>query len=164
MRPSVLLVEDNPTDEMLVNRTIAKSEIDCEVHLARDGADACEILLGSKAGAFSLVILDINLPKLNGFEVLERIRACDRLAGLPVVMFSSSDEPRDLYRAARIGASSFVQKHVDFSLFESRLKLLLYYWLFVHQAYPSSVLQGYEQFETDRLMPEPRLLAAPILL
>jgi two-component system response regulator len=128
---TILVVEDNESDELLVLRGIRGSGLGCAVVVAHDGEEACDALFGSRTN-FSLVLLDLSLPKLNGLEVLERIREHHRTAHLPVVMFSSSDELDGIRRAIELGANSYVRKEVDFPLYEVRLKLLLYYWLAIH--------------------------------
>ena len=132
----VLLVEDNPDDEALTLRALKKNNILNEVVVARDGAEALDCLLGSngKAGRIRLdqlavVLLDLKLPKVNGLEVLRRLRADPRTRLLPVVVLTSSKEEKDLVGAYDSGANSYVQKPVEFSAFVEAARHLGLYWL-----------------------------------
>jgi len=132
-RPTVLLVENDPIEEMLARRAIEKSEIDCDVRVARDGCEACHILFDSGDPAPALILLELNIPKLNGFEVLSRIRGREDTKRLPVIIFSSSGEQLEVDKSFDLHANSYVQKHLDPEIYETRLKLLLYYWMAVNQ-------------------------------
>jgi len=132
----VLLVEDNPDDEALTLRALKKNNILNEVVVARDGAEALEYLLGSngKSGGIRLdqlavVLLDLKLPKVNGLEVLRRVRADPRTRRLPIVILTSSKEEKDLVSAYDSGANSYVQKPVEFSAFVEAARHLGLYWL-----------------------------------
>lgn len=132
----VLLVEDNPDDEALTLRALKKNNILNEVVVARDGAEALDLLLGAngKSGHLRLdqlavVLLDLKLPKIGGLEVLKRLRADPRTKRLPVVVLTSSKEERDLVGAYDSGANSYVQKPVEFAEFVRAAGHLGLYWL-----------------------------------
>ncbi|PYT36101.1 MAG: two-component system response regulator [Acidobacteria bacterium] len=132
----VLLVEDNPDDEALTLRALKKNNILNEVIVARDGAEALEYLLGTngKSGKIRLeqlavVLLDLKLPKVNGLEVLRRVRADPRTKLLPIVVLTSSKEEKDLVSAYDSGANSYVQKPVEFADFVRAAGHLGLYWL-----------------------------------
>lgn len=139
-RKLILLVEDNPDDEALTLRAFKNSNIANEVVVARDGAEAIEFLLGTTRGDScrlpELVLLDLNLPKVNGFEVLKRIRADSMTHTLPVVILTTSDEDRDLVESYKLGANSYVRKPVDFEDFRKAVKTLGMYWLVLNLAPP----------------------------
>lgn len=131
-KPIILLVEDNPDDEALTMRAIRKNKIDCEIVAAHDGEEAINYLLGdaSKLGQKpAFVLLDLKLPKLNGLQVLEKIRSDKSLRYLPVVIMTSSNEENDLSQSYRLGANSFVAKPVDYSDLVESIRLLAHYWL-----------------------------------
>lgn len=138
--PIILLVEDNPDDEVLTTRALRGSGVANDVVVARDGAEALDWLFGegSHAGrdtsqAPQVVLLDLKLPKLSGLEVLERIRGDARTRLLPVVLLTSSDEERDVTSGYSLGANSYVRKPVDFDKFVEAVKRLGLYWLVVNQ-------------------------------
>jgi len=137
----ILLVEDNPDDAALTMRALKSHNITNEVVVARDGVEALDYLLGPKAGpgilqSLAVVLLDLKLPKLNGLEVLQRIRADERTRLLPVVILTSSDEERDVIDGYRLGANSYVRKPVDFVEFTEAAKQLGLYWLLMNRAPP----------------------------
>ena len=136
----ILLVEDNPDDEALTLRALKNSNIANEVVVARDGAEAIDFLFGATRDEScrlpELVLLDLNLPKVNGFEVLKRIRADSRTHSLPVVVLTTSDEDRDLVESYKLGANSYVRKPVDFEDFRKAVKTLGMYWLVLNLAPP----------------------------
>jgi CheY-like chemotaxis protein len=131
----VLLVEDNPHDELLMLRALRKANTPADIDVVRDGQQAIDYLF--RNGEFSdrpsalpaLVLLDINLPKLSGLDVLKRLRDEPRTQLLPVVMFTSSDEEHDRLHSYRHGANSFVNKPLEFSDFTTWAKRLSSYWL-----------------------------------
>jgi CheY-like chemotaxis protein len=136
---TILLVEDNPDDVMFTLRAFEKNKIFNEVVVAADGEQALEYLLPpdeSKALRPALVLLDVNLPKVNGLEVLRRIRSNSRTAGLPVVVLTTSNEERDIVDSYRLGANSFVRKPVMFGEFVDATKVLGVYWLLVNEPAP----------------------------
>jgi two-component system response regulator len=139
----ILLVEDNPDDEALTLRAFKKNHIGNKVIVARDGAEALDYLFGS--GAYSgrdtgvmpaLTLLDLKLPKINGLEVLKRIRADERTKLLPVVILTSSKEEQDLVNGYRLGANSYIRKPVDFSQFVEAVRQLGLYWLVLNESPP----------------------------
>ena len=137
----ILLVEDNPDDVALTLRALKSHNITNDVVVAQDGAQALDLLFGATAPALggelpAVVLLDLKLPKVNGMEVLQRIRADDRTRLLPVVILTSSDEERDVIEGYSIGANSYVRKPVDFVEFTQAAKQLGLYWLLMNRAAP----------------------------
>ncbi|MBI2240918.1 MAG: response regulator [Magnetospirillum gryphiswaldense] len=133
---SILLVEDNPQDEMLILRALRKINLVNTIDVARDGQQALDYLFAEgefadRAGVPlpTVVLLDISLPRLSGLQVLERLRSDERTALLPVVMLTSSDESEDRLSSYRKGANSFVRKPLDFSEFAETVARLGVYWL-----------------------------------
>ena len=133
---TILLVEDNPDDVTLTIRALKKNHLLNEVIVARDGAEALDLLFGkgeSPPMDFpELILLDINLPKINGLEVLEKIRANERTSLLPVVVLTTSDEDRDRMESYRLGANSYISKPVEFEEFSTAVKQLGIYWLAIN--------------------------------
>ena len=136
----ILLVEDNPQDEMLILRALRKAHLANPIEVARDGQQALDYLFNQadwhRPEGRSLpvvVLLDIGLPKLSGLEVLARIRANQRTVLLPVVILTSSDEERDRLQCYRGGANSFVRKPLDYNEFAETVTRLGIYWLAVNQ-------------------------------
>lgn len=139
----ILLVEDNPRDEALTLRALKKGNILNDIVVARDGVEALDYIFGQ--GKYSgrdvsdrpqLVLLDLKLPKMDGFEVLGEIRNDDRTRHQPVVVFTSSDEEADLVRSYDLGANSYVRKPVDFDQFLEATKQLGLYWLLTNMVAP----------------------------
>jgi len=137
----ILLVEDNPRDEALTLRALKKSNIVNDVVVTRDGVEALDYLLCTGAYADrettlmpQLVLLDLKLPKVNGLEVLRKIRAEERTRRLPVVVFTSSSEEEDMIKSYDLGANSYVRKPVDFEQFLEATKQLGLYWLVLNEA------------------------------
>ena len=133
---SILLVEDNPQDEMLILRALKKVNLGNVVDVVRDGQQALDFLFGeaefthrAKVERPAAVLLDIGLPRLSGLEVLARLRADDRTKLLPIVILTSSDEEEDRLRSYQNGANSFVRKQLDFSSFAETVARLGIYWL-----------------------------------
>lgn len=133
---TILIVEDNPQDEMLMLRALRKANVANRIEIVRDGQQALDYLFGE--GEFAsrnpkdlpaVVALDIGLPRLSGLEVLERLRADPRTAVLPVVILTSSDEERDRLKSYQNGANSFVRKPVAFAEFAETVVRLGFYWL-----------------------------------
>ena len=141
---SILLVEDNADDEALTLRALKKNNITNEVVVARDGAEALDYLFGTgvhKGRDTSIlpqvVLLDLKLPKIDGLEVLERLRAHKRTKLLPVVILTSSNEEQDLLRGYDLGANSYVRKPVDFAQFIEAVRNLGLYWLLLNERPPA---------------------------
>jgi len=138
----ILLVEDNPDDVTLTLRALKSHNITNDVIVAPDGAEALDILFGADGKSPTeqelpaVVLLDLKLPKVNGMEVLQRIRADDRTRLLPVVILTSSDEERDVIEGYSLGANSYVRKPVDFVEFTQAAKQLGLYWLLMNRAPP----------------------------
>jgi two-component system response regulator len=139
----ILLVEDNPDDEALTLRALKRNNIRNEVVVARDGAEALDYLFGT--GAHSgrdisdlpqIVLLDLNLPKVDGLGVLRRIRGDARTKRLPVVILTSSKEERDLCEGYDLGVNSYVRKPVDFTAFVDAVRQLGLYWLVLNESPP----------------------------
>jgi CheY-like chemotaxis protein len=139
----ILLVEDNPDDELLTRRALKRANILNELVVARDGAEALDFLFGQgvyegrdMSIAPQVVLLDLRLPKLDGLEVLSRLRADERTQFLPVVILTSSDEEKDIVESYRLGANSYVRKPVDFGKFSDAVRQLGLYWLVLNEGPP----------------------------
>jgi len=137
--PFILLVEDNHTDELLTCRVLRNSLLN-EIVVARDGAEALDFLFAR--GAYqdrqasdlpNVVLLDLNLPKIGGLDVLKEIRSDDRMRYLPVVILTSSREEVDLIKGYDNGANSYVVKPVEFTAFSEAVRQLGLYWVLVNQ-------------------------------
>ncbi len=126
---TILLVEDNRQDEMLILRALRKVNLANEVEVARDGQQALDYLLAEDKPLPAVVMLDVGLPRIGGIEVLEQLRAAPRTRLLPVVILTSSDEERDRLRSYENGANSFVRKPLDFAEFAETVARLGVYWL-----------------------------------
>jgi len=140
---AILLVEDNPNDVLLTQRAFQKARIANEMVVARDGVEALDYLFGtgSYAGRDTrdepeLVLLDLKLPRMDGLEVLRRLRADERTRLLPVVILTSSLEEQDLMEGYSLGANSYVRKPVDFNRFAEAVQQLGLYWLVLNEAPP----------------------------
>jgi two-component system response regulator len=136
----LLLVEDNPDDEMLTLRALKRNRIMNQVVVARDGAEALDYLFGTGQYADrptdllpQVVLLDLKLPKMDGLEVLKRIRANERTSVLPVVVLTSSDEDQDIIDSYQLGANSYIRKPVDFGQFVDTIRQLGMYWLVLNR-------------------------------
>jgi two-component system response regulator len=137
----ILLVEDNPDDVKLTMRALKKNNILNEIVVAQDGVEALDYLFGT--GKFDgrdtnikpqVVLLDLKMPKMDGIEVLRRIRADERTQPLPVVVLTTSSEDRDKIESYKLGANSYVRKPVDFSQFAEAVQQLGLYWLVLNEA------------------------------
>ncbi|MGH8677168.1 MAG: response regulator [Burkholderiales bacterium] len=136
----ILLVEDNPDHEELTLRTLRQNYVANDIVVAHDGAEALDFLFAT--GAFAgrdishqpvVVLLDLKLPKIDGLEVLERLRADARTELIPVVVLTSSSEEEDVMRSYKLGANSYVRKPVSFDQFTERLQQLEVYWLLINE-------------------------------
>jgi two-component system response regulator len=142
---TILLVEDNPDDEELTLRALSRNNIGNQVVVVRDGQEAIDWLeaTGPHAGRDvndipALILLDLKLPKVDGLDVLRRLRASPRTAIVPVVILTSSKEDRDRASGYKSGANSYVQKPVDFTEFVDAVRQLGMYWLVLNEPPPSS--------------------------
>lgn len=140
----ILLVEDNPDDEVLTQRALRTNNISNTVVVARDGVKALDYLFGTGAYAGrdvrelpAVVLLDLKLPKVDGLEVLRRVRADERTKFLPVVVLTSSKEEQDLIKSYSLGANSYVRKPVNFDEFLEAARQLGLYWLLLNEPPPS---------------------------
>jgi len=131
----ILLVEDNPNDVELALRALRKQNLDSKVYVVRDGAEALDFIFA--AGNYStrkmasrpkVVLLDLKLPKIDGIEVLRRMKADDRTSNIPIVMLTSSQEERDVAESYKLGVNSYIVKPVDFSNFVHAVGELGVYW------------------------------------
>lgn len=140
---TILLVEDNPDDVELTLRVFKKYSIENEVTVVRDGAEALDYLFATGAYAErdkstmpAVILLDLKLPKIDGLEVLRRIRADERTKLLPVVILTSSKEEQDIVNGYKLGANGYVRKPVDFNQFSEAVRQLGLYWLLLNEPLP----------------------------
>jgi two-component system, response regulator len=140
----ILLVEDNPDDEKLTLRALKKNHILNEVVVARDGVEALDFLLATGPHAArdvriqpTVILLDLKLPKVDGLEVLRRLRSDPRTKLLPVVILTSSKEEQDLAQGYALGANSYIRKPVDFAQFMEAVKQLGMFWLVLNEVPPA---------------------------
>ncbi|MEP6850816.1 MAG: response regulator [Acidobacteriota bacterium] len=140
----ILLVEDNPKDEALTMRALKKSNVVNKVDVVRDGVEALDYLFCT--GEYEsrdpnvmpqLVLLDLKLPKMDGLQVLQKMREDERTKLLPVVVFTSSSEQEDMLKSYNLGANSYVRKPVEFEEFSEATRQLGVYWLLLNQPPPS---------------------------
>lgn len=136
----ILLVEDNPNDAELALHAFKRYNISNNIRVARDGAEALDYVFGEGiyAGRSVLdrpkvILLDLKLPKVDGLEVLRRIREDDRTRSIPVVVLTSSHEDRDIDECYRLGVNSYITKPVDFEQFTEAARMLGFYWLLLNQ-------------------------------
>lgn len=134
---AILLVEDSPDDEALALRALKQSNITNEVVVAHDGVEALDYLFASGPQHLPLlVLLDLKLPKIDGLEVLRRLRADERTTLVPVVILTSSREEQDLVQGYRLGANSYIRKPVDFVQFAEAVRQMGLYWLVLNEPPP----------------------------
>jgi two-component system, response regulator len=139
----ILLVEDNPDDEVLTLRALKKSRVTCNVVVARDGVEALDYLFGTGARAGRdtsvqprLILIDLNLPRISGLELLERVRADERTRFIPMVVLTSSKEDADVIASYARGANAYVRKPVDFAKFTEVVDTLCMFWLQLNERPP----------------------------
>ena len=138
---TILLVEDNPDDLRLAQRALSRHRVANQVVIARDGAEALDQLFGTAEAAPlrpEVVLLDLKLPKVDGLEVLRRIRSDERTKMYPVVILTSSTEEQDLVESYRLGANSYIRKPVDFNQFSEAVRQLGLYWLVLNESPPDA--------------------------
>lgn len=140
---SILLVEDNPDDVELTMRAFRQNNIKNEIIVANDGVEALDYLFG--AGKYegrdlndkpALILLDLKLPKIDGLEVLRKVRSDERTSLLPVVILTSSKEEQDILRGYTLGTNSYVRKPIDFNEFSKAVGFLGLYWLLINETPP----------------------------
>ena len=138
---TILLVEDDSDHEILTIRALRKANIANEIRVARDGEEALDLLFGSGDQVLKtspqVVLLDLKLPKIDGLEVLRRIRENERTQMLPVVVLTSSDEESDVVRSYRLGVNSYIRKPVNFTEFAEATRQLGMYWLVLNECPPN---------------------------
>jgi CheY-like chemotaxis protein len=141
---TVLLIEDNPSDEKLTLRAFKRANIANEVDVVRDGAEALEYLFATgkyagrdKSALPTVTLLDLNLPRISGLEVLRRIRAEELTKHMPVVILTSSKEDEDIARGYELGANAYVRKPVDFMEFVHAAQTLGLFWLLLNEPAPA---------------------------
>lgn len=140
---SILLVEDNPDDEALTIRALKRNHISNEIVVARDGVEALDYLFGSGLYAGrdinikpTVILLDLKLPRIDGLEVLRRLREDDRTRLLPVVVLTTSSEEQDMLKSYSLGCNSYIRKPVDFVQFTEAIRQLGMYWLLMNEPPP----------------------------
>jgi len=136
----ILLVEDSPDDQELTLRALGRQNLANSVVVVDDGVEALDYLFRSENSLPELILLDLNLPRISGVEVLARVRADPRTRLCPVVVLTSSTEERDLVESYRLGANSYVQKPVDFIEFAEAVRQLKMYWLLLNRPPPRETL------------------------
>jgi CheY-like chemotaxis protein len=136
----ILLVEDNPNDLELTLRALSKYNLANKIHVVKDGAEALEYIFAT--GAYggkdikdkpNMILLDLKLPKVDGIEVLQRIKADERTKAIPVVVLTSSTEERDIVESYELGANSYIVKPIDFDKFIDAVSELGFYWLLLNK-------------------------------
>lgn len=135
----IVLLEDNPDDVLLTVMAFARSGVEDEIVVLPDGDEAVAALIpphGEPRVTPALVLMDVNLPKIGGLEVLRRIRADERTSTVPVIMLSTSREQRDIRASYRLGANSFVRKPLSYTHFEAAVRTLVAYWLGINEPCP----------------------------
>ena len=128
----ILLVEDNPNDAELTLRALKQRKLANQVHVCRDGAEALAFFDGAAGPVPKVVLLDLKLPKLDGLEVLRRLKADQRTKAIPIVILTSSREEPDIERAYELGANSYIVKPVDFEAFARAVSEVGLYWLLLN--------------------------------
>lgn len=139
----ILLVEDNPSDEELALHALRKSKLANNIKVVRDGAEALDFIFGSHLNGDQniencprLILLDLKLPKIDGLEVLQKLKADPRTRAIPVVILTSSKEDRDIVESYQLGVNSYIVKPIDFDQFSASVCQLGFYWLLLNQPPP----------------------------
>lgn len=135
-RKHILLVEDNPNDELLTKMALERSVPDILIDVARDGLEVFDYFFSEASDQNvlpNLIILDLNIPKINGIEVLKRLRAERKTQTIPIIVLTSSKEEKDIIMSSRFGANSFIRKPVDFVEFSKITDLIGQYWLNINE-------------------------------
>lgn len=145
----MLLAEDNSSDADLILASLAKEVLAEGIHVARDGVETLDFVFSRGAWAdrpsdpaLRVILLDVKLPKVDGFEVLRQLKSDPRTRSIPVVMLTSSNIARDVARGYQLGANSYLQKPVDFEQFRRVVRSLGLYWMTMNEAPPPSALDG----------------------
>jgi CheY-like chemotaxis protein len=136
-----LLVEDNPNDVELTLHALRKAHLSNPIFVARDGAEAMAFLDGPTVAAGAVpkvILLDLKLPKIDGLEVLRRVKSSERTRLIPVVVLTSSKEERDIVESYKLGVNSYIVKPVDFEQFSEAVRSIGLYWLLLNQPRPES--------------------------
>lgn len=136
---TILLVENNPDDQMLMYRALRKNNIQSRVVTANHGAEAVDYLsqivpMGGQEVTPDLIVLDLKMPKMSGFDVLNHIRRLQQITYIPIVVFSSSSEPEDIFHSYQLGANSYICKPIDLEEFNEMVRYLIKYWLIFNLA------------------------------
>jgi two-component system response regulator len=136
----ILLVEDNEDDIVLTRRALTRNNIQNPLIVARDGAEALELLLGENGGSLkpAVVLLDLHLPKVDGFSVLKQLRADARTKLTPIVVLTSSKEEQDVIAGYELHANSYIRKPVDFERFTEAVRQIGVYWLLLNEPAPAT--------------------------
>lgn len=139
----ILLVEDNPDDVLITRRALERSRVANDLHVAGDGKEAMDFVF--RTGAFGpatprpdLILLDINLPRANGMEILRKIRANDETSCIPVIMLSASNRDEDVMTSYKLGSNTYIQKPVEFDKFLHALDVLGQYWIAIARLPPAA--------------------------
>jgi two-component system response regulator len=142
----VLLVEDNPDDELLTIMAIEKNNLTIQIKIVRDGAEALDFLFGTGEYASrdlkimpTIILLDLKLPKINGLDVLKKIRENPKTSLLPVVVLTSSKQDQDIIESYKLGVNSYIRKPVDFSQFTKTVNNIGMYWLLLNESPPNFI-------------------------
>lgn len=138
----ILLVEDNPDDVAITRRALARSRVANDLHVVRDGQEALDFIFHKGALAEAprpdLILLDVNLPKVNGMEVLQAIRQDERTTVIPVIMLTASDREEDVVKSYKLGSNTYIQKPVEFAKFLAALDVLGQYWIVIAKLPPAA--------------------------
>jgi len=142
----VLLVEDNPDDELLTIMAIEKNNLTIQIKIVRDGAEALDFLFGTGEYASrdlkimpTIILLDLKLPKINGLDVLKKIRENPKTSLLPVVVLTSSKQDQDIIESYKLGVNSYIRKPVDFCQFTKTVNNIGMYWLLLNESPPNFI-------------------------